>query len=59
VGRIRFTGSEFVPVKFAEENTNHKASLLVAIDERMVADHAGRVQGGESDDVPSSSRMQR
>ena len=48
---VRLAGLEVEAVEFEEESTNHKPRPLVAIDKRMVADDASRIQGGHFDDI--------
>jgi len=48
---IFLCGFEVEAVEFEEEDTNHKAGALVAIDKRMVADDASRVKRRHLDDI--------
>ena len=47
-------GLEVEAVEFEEEDADHKAAPLVTVYKRMVADDAGRVKGGQFDDVGSA-----
>jgi len=51
---IFLAGPKVEAVEFEKENANHKASALVAVDDGVVADDAGRVKGGQFDDVGSA-----
>ena len=42
---------ELIPVQFEKKYSDNKADSLVAIDEWMVLDYAGRVGGGHRDQV--------
>src|ERR1700730_5119712 len=46
-----FTGPKVNPVQYQEENTDHKPCPLVAIDKRMIANDARRVQRRHFDDA--------
>jgi hypothetical protein len=55
LGGILFARLEVEAMKFHEENTDHKPSAFVAIDERMIADYASGVECGHRDDVRRSA----